>query len=162
MVSHLHPCHLDRWKETKFTQTNQFFIQIVKWSILIGQGLFWKMVSVAHDFSFLCRVILFVISVLCIVSTVACISGLLITDWLYGFPLILFVGGLIPYLRYLCVLAYSGVQHILCCVFVLFVFVLPFSLDCPFLFASSVFSNVYLQMFFHNYMTKLFTCYSDC
>ena len=27
-------------------------------------------------------------------------------------------------LRYLCLLAYSGVQHTLCCVFVLFVFVL--------------------------------------
>jgi len=40
----------------------------------------------------------------------------------------------------------------LCCVFVLFVFVLcpvypmlPVSLDCPFLIAPSVFSNVYLQ-----------------
>lgn len=28
----------------------------------------------------------------------------------------LFVGGLISYLRYLCLLAYSGIQHILCCV----------------------------------------------
>ena len=28
------------------------------------------------------------------------------------------------YLRYLCLCAYSGVQHILCCVFVLFVSVL--------------------------------------
>ena len=28
------------------------------------------------------------------------------------------------YLRYLCLFAHSGVQHILCCVFVLFVFVL--------------------------------------
>jgi hypothetical protein len=28
------------------------------------------------------------------------------------------------YLRYLCLLTHSGVQHILCCVFVLFVFVL--------------------------------------
>jgi len=38
------------------------------------------------------------------------------------------------YLRYLCLFAHSGVQHILCCVFVLFVFVLcPVSLDCPFL-----------------------------
>ena len=28
------------------------------------------------------------------------------------------------YLRYLCLFAHSGVQHILCCVFVLFFFVL--------------------------------------
>ena len=36
----------------------------------------------------------------------------------------LFVGWLMPYSRYLCLFAYSGVQHILCCVFVLFFFVL--------------------------------------
>jgi len=57
------------------------------------------------------------------------------------------------YLRYSCLFAYSGVQHILCCVFVLFVFVLslvypmlPVSLECLFLFASSVLCNVYLHM----------------
>ena len=47
-------------------------------------------------------------------------------------------------------LAYNGVQHILCCVFVLFDFVLclmlPVSLDCPFLIAPSVFSSVYLTV----------------
>ena len=37
--------------------------------------------------------------------------------------LCLFVGGLMSYLRYLCLFADSGVQHILCCVFVLFFFV---------------------------------------
>jgi hypothetical protein len=31
----------------------------------------------------------------------------------------LFVGGLMPYLRYLFLLAHSYVQHILCCIFVL-------------------------------------------
>jgi hypothetical protein len=47
---------------------------------------------------------------------------------------------------------YSGVQHILCCVFALFVFVLchvytrlSVSLDFPFFIAPSVFSNVYSQ-----------------
>ena len=40
---------------------------------------------------------------------------------------------------------HSGVQHILCCVFVLFFFaMLPVSLNCPFLISPSVFSNVYL------------------
>jgi hypothetical protein len=29
----------------------------------------------------------------------------------------LFVAGLISYLRYLCLFAYSGIQHILCCVY---------------------------------------------
>jgi hypothetical protein len=43
------------------------------------------------------------------------------------------VGGLVSYLRYLCLFAYSGVQHILCCVFVLFFFVSGLSIfDCPF------------------------------
>ena len=36
----------------------------------------------------------------------------------------LFVGVFMSYLRYLCLLAYSGFQHILCCVFVLFFLVL--------------------------------------
>ena len=35
-----------------------------------------------------------------------------------------FVRGLMSYVRYLCLLAHSGVQHILCCVFVLFFLVL--------------------------------------
>ena len=52
------------------------------------------------------------------------------------------------YLHYLCLFTYSGVQYILCCVFVLFVFVLctlmfPVSLDSLFLIDPSVFSNVY-------------------
>ena len=50
---------------------------------------------------------------------------------------------------YLRLLAYSGVQHILCCVFALFFFVLWYllsvSLDCPVLIAPLVFSNVYLH-----------------
>ena len=51
------------------------------------------------------------------------------------------------YLRYLCLLAYSGVQHILCCVFVLFFSsMLPVSLDYPFLIVPSVFSSVYFKL----------------
>jgi len=54
------------------------------------------------------------------------------------------------YLRYLCMLAHSGVQYILCCIFVLFVFVLctlcsQFLWIVHFLIAPSVFSNVYSQ-----------------
>ena len=50
------------------------------------------------------------------------------------------------YLRYLCLFAYSGVQHILVCVFVLFFLVLcTVALDCPFLIATSVFYNVYFR-----------------
>ena len=61
----------------------------------------------------------------------------------------LFVGGFISCLRYLCLFAYSGVQHVLCCVFGLFVFVLysilAVLLDYPFLIVLLVFSNVYLM-----------------
>ena len=80
----------------------------------------------------------------------------------------MFVGGLVSYLRYFCFFAYSGVQDILCCVFLLylssscFLYIvvsntycilfllcffsswLPVSLDCPFLIAPSIYSNVYL------------------
>jgi hypothetical protein len=52
------------------------------------------------------------------------------------------------YLRYLYLFACSGVQQILCYVFVLFCLrlvdpMLSVSLDCPILIAPSVFSNVY-------------------
>ena len=56
-----------------------------------------------------------------------------------------FVGGRMSYLRYLCLFANSGVQHILCCVFLPPVYpMLPMFLDYPVLIAPSVFSNVYL------------------
>ena len=50
----------------------------------------------------------------------------------------------------LCLFAYSGVQHILCCVFCFVCLrlvypMLPVSLDCPLLIDPSVFSNVYYQ-----------------
>ena len=49
------------------------------------------------------------------------------------------------YLRYLCLLEHSGVQQIVCCVFLHLVYsMLQVSLDCPFLIGPSVFSNVYL------------------
>jgi hypothetical protein len=51
------------------------------------------------------------------------------------------------YLWYLCSLANSGVQHILCCVFLRLVCpMLPVSLDCPVFIAPSVFSNFYLEL----------------
>jgi len=59
----------------------------------------------------------------------------------------LFVGGLMSYLRYLCLFAHSGVQSIMSCVFLCLCPVypmLPVSLDCSFLIASSLFYNVYL------------------
>ena len=59
--------------------------------------------------------------------------------------LFVFVGGLICYLRYVCLFADSSVQHILCCVFPRIVYhMLPVSLDCPLLIAASVFFSVYL------------------
>ena len=50
------------------------------------------------------------------------------------------------YLRYLCLFAYSCVQHILCCVFALFFCVLSV-ICCQFLWiVHSVFSNVYFAI----------------
>jgi hypothetical protein len=61
-----------------------------------------------------------------------------------------FVGGLLSYLR---LFTDRGVQHILCCVFVLFLFVLcpvypmlPVSQDCLSFNAPLVVSNVYLYL----------------
>ena len=54
------------------------------------------------------------------------------------------------YLRYLCLLAHSGVQNILRCVFVVFLWLvytmLPFVLY-SYLITPLVFSNVYLTIF---------------
>jgi len=68
-----------------------------------------------------------------------------------------FTSSYLSYLRYFCLFAHNGVQHISCCVFVLFVFVLclvyhmlPVSLDCPVLISPSVFSNVYLYTLMYN------------
>jgi hypothetical protein len=52
--------------------------------------------------------------------------------WHIIVSMLLFVGGHMSYLRYLCLFAYSGVQHILCSVFVLFFLVLC-TLCCQFL-----------------------------
>jgi hypothetical protein len=54
----------------------------------------------------------------------------------------LFVGELVSYLRYLCLLSHSGAQRVLCFGFICLRFVLPMvpvSLDCPFLIAPSVY-----------------------
>ena len=61
------------------------------------------------------------------------------------------VGGLMSYLRYLCLFAHSGVQYILYCVLVSFSspsepYVVSFS-DCPFLIAPSVFSDVHVSRY---------------
>jgi hypothetical protein len=64
----------------------------------------------------------------------------------------LFVGVFMSYLRYPCLFAHSGVQHILCCVFVLFFIrvvypMLTDFLDFPSLIDHSVFSNAYLSTY---------------
>jgi hypothetical protein len=61
------------------------------------------------------------------------------------------------YLRYLCLLTYIGVQHIVCCALYCFRLVHPMllvSLDCSFLIAPSVFSIFYLyvRIFFRLFM----------
>ena len=60
------------------------------------------------------------------------IYGFWFPRWYLQTLLLLFVGGPMSYLRYVCLLAYSGVQHILCCDFDLFYYVLCI-LCCQFL-----------------------------
>jgi hypothetical protein len=61
------------------------------------------------------------------------------------------------YLRYLCLLAYNDVKHILCCVFVLLVYhMLPASLDCPFVIVPLVLFNVYFECWIdHLYISRM-------
>jgi hypothetical protein len=56
----------------------------------------------------------------------------------------LFVVALMSYLRYLCLLTCSGVQHIFCCLSSLLCPMLPISLDCPSLIITLISPNVYL------------------
>jgi hypothetical protein len=64
------------------------------------------------------------------------------------------------YLRYVCLLAHSGVQHILSCVFLRIVNpMLPVFLDCAFLIAPSVFSNVYFKHYDRDLARYFFNLY---
>jgi len=57
-----------------------------------------------------------------------------------------FTSSCLSYLRYLCLLVYSGIVLYFCFVFVRLVYpMLPVSLDCSFFIASSIFSSVYLK-----------------
>jgi hypothetical protein len=49
------------------------------------------------------------------------------------------------YIRYLCLLAYTGVLHILCCGFFFFLFLVASFSGLSFLIAPLIFSNVYLN-----------------
>ena len=83
------------------------------------------------------------------------------------FYLQLFVGRLVFYLRYLCLFTYSGVLHIsvlcFCFTFLRLVYpMLPVSVDCPFLIAPSVFSNVYLETINDNVDKRWRSLHSRC
>ena len=61
----------------------------------------------------------------------------------------------------ICLIARSGVQHILCVVFLCLVYLmLPVSLDCPFFIALLVFSNVYYNIAFRSVICEGLTFYS--
>ena len=85
--------------------------------------------------------------------------------------LLLFVGVCMSYLLYLCLFAYSGVQHILCCVLILFFFVLCalcrrflwivlFWL--PFRYYLTFMRYKYLKYFCFNWRVNLNGLYSPC
>jgi hypothetical protein len=70
------------------------------------------------------------------------------------------------YLRYMDLLAYSGVQHILCGSFSfvclrLVCLMLVVSLVCPFLIAHSVFSSVYFKLTIYDCIKKNFHGFMD-
>ena len=102
--------------------------------------------SVLHNTWVYLKYLSFCVVILCVFTfCVPC------CDVRYDFQL--FVGGLMSYLHYLCLFAYSVVQHILCCVGYFSPSFVPYvrvSLGCPFLIVPSVFSNVYSAIFLTN------------
>ena len=84
-----------------------------------------------------------------------------------SFHLKLFVGRLVSHLRYLCVKAHSGVQHILCFCFVFLrrmyhIYMLPVFLDC--FFFDSPFDILFLEfwsLILTRKETHIFTFYID-
>ena len=96
----------------------------------------------AHLFSLLCCPMMYIYL---LSSVLWCPLYFRIKHCSVGVYLQLFVGWLISYLVYLCLFAYSGIQHILCCVFRRRVYpMLEVSLDCPSFIDTSVFSKVFL------------------
>ena len=76
----------------------------------------------------------------------------------------MFVGWFMSYLRYLCLLTYSGVQHQLCCVFVLFVFVLctvccQFLWIVDFLLPLRYYLTLIQRILFHKKFLKYFSLF---
>ena len=64
----------------------------------------------------------------------------------------------IYYVRYLCLFVHSGVQHILCCVFVLFCFpssCCQFLWNVHLLIVPSVFSNIYILLYY-NFIVNIY------
>jgi len=99
---------------------------------------------------FACIILVFCIVLFVFTSRVPC------CEVRYDFRIKTMFGSSLPlvicrmsYLCYLCLFTFNGVQHILCCLFGLVVFVLctqmlPVFLGCPFFVAPSVLSYVYV------------------
>ena len=118
---------------------------------------FWRGSVLFIFLDFVCCPIIYVFTfIVPVVMSVTISAWKLCSVRLY---LQLLVEGLMSYLRYLCLFSYSGVQHILCCFCFIYLDLvypmLPVSLDCPYLIAPSVFSNVNKYL-----LTKLLSCCS--
>ena len=92
-------------------------------------------------------------------------------SWTADDNLIYLIPDSMSYLCYLCLFGNSGIQHIFCGVFPCFLRLvypmLSIFLDCPFLIAPSVFSNVYFMencifWFLVLFPFRLNYCYNEC
>ena len=118
-----------------------YFLFLRKKCLNLGLGIFYYITTIADIIKFVCicfaislvESVLLIFLVFCFVLIWAYTFWVPCCDVRYDVPikrcsvrvyLQLFVAVLVSYLCYLCLFAHSGVQHILCCVFVLFVFVL--------------------------------------
>ena len=109
-----------------------FLVRSVLLLFLVFCVVFFGEVRVAHLFSFLCCVFGGSVLLIFLVFSVVLLFVLLCS--VFSLPPVVYRRSHV-YLRYLCLIAYSGVQHILCWVFVFLLFrlvypMLPVSLDC--------------------------------
>jgi hypothetical protein len=94
--------------DVKIQCSNEIFVHHINLRIEISQN----------------QYIFFCVGLLCVFRVVVSVTISAWTRCSVRLYLQLFIGGRMPYVRNFCMLAHSGVQHILCCAFVLFFFVL--------------------------------------
>ena len=144
--SHYHVCRTDKQTVIRSFSSKFYYSFIISDKNTIREPLSWPpflVVSVLLIVLVFCPIMcLYVLSSCCDVRYFFCIKRCSVRFYLQ-----LFVGGLMSYLLYLCLFVHSGVHHILCCVLVLFFFVLC-TICCQFLWIVHVWLSLQYSLMF--------------